>query len=42
MQTSEYATLLPFDVFYVHKNAAFFVFICLYVFCAFCACEIFL
>ena len=34
-QTSEQATLLPLDVFYVHNSAAFFVFVCLYVFCVF-------
>ena len=31
----------PLDVFYAHKNAAFFVFVCLYSFCAFCVREIF-
>ena len=41
-QISEQATFLPLDAFYAHKNAAFFVFVCLYAFCAFCACEIFL
>ena len=33
---------LPLYVFYVHKNAAFFVFVRLQAFCACCACEIFL
>ena len=37
-QTSEKATFFPLDVFYAHKNAAFFVFGCVN---AFCACEIF-
>ena len=32
-QTSEQATFLPLDVFYVHKNAAFFVFVRLNAFC---------
>ena len=35
-QTSNF---FPLDGFYAHKNAAFFVFVRLY---AFCACEIFL
>ena len=41
-QVSEQATFLLLDVFYVHKNAVLFVFVPLYAFCAFCACEIFL
>ena len=35
-------TFLPLDVFYAHKNAAFFVFVCLYAFYVFFVCEIFL
>ena len=42
MQISEQATFLHLDVFYAHKNAVLFVFVYLYVFCAFCACETFL
>ena len=38
-QTSDF---LPLRCFYAHKNAVFFVFVRLYAFCAFCACEIFL
>ena len=38
-QTSDF---LPLGCFYVHKNAVFFVFVRLYVFCAFCTCEIFM
>ena len=41
MQISEQATFLPLDVFYVHKNAVFFVFVRFYAFCAFCVCKIF-
>ena len=37
-QTSGFFLL---DVFYAHKNAAFFIFIRLCAFCAFCACMIF-
>ena len=32
-QISKQATFLPLDVFYGHKNAAFFVFVRLYAFC---------
>ena len=41
-QTSEQATFLPLGGFYAHKNAAFFVFVCLYAFCAYCSLEMFL
>ena len=37
----EQATFLTFDVFYVHKNAVFFVFVRLYAFCAFCVWNLF-
>ena len=33
--------LLLLRCFYAHKNAVFYVFVRFYVFCAFCACEIF-
>ena len=38
-QTSDFLFL---RCFYVHKNTVFFVFVHLYAFCSFCACEIFL
>ena len=42
MQISEQVTFLSLDVFYVHENAAFFVFVCLYAFYAFLCEENFL
>ena len=41
-QISEQVTFLSLDVFYVHENAAFFVFVCLYAFYAFLCEENFL
>ena len=41
-QNSKQAAFFLLDPFYAHKNAVFFVFIRLYAFCTFCACEIFL
>ena len=41
-QKCKQATFFPLDAFYAHKNAAFFVFIHLFAFCAFCSLEIFL
>ena len=41
-QNAKQAAFLLLDTFYAHKNSFFFVFICLYAFYTFCACEIFL
>ena len=41
-QKRKQATFFPLGAFYAHKNAAFFVFIHLFAFCAFCSLEIFL
>ena len=42
VQSAKQAAFFLLDSFYTHKNAVFFVFIRLYAFYAFCACEIFL